>query len=111
VIDALIGGRIYGTPQSRMSKTGSTYATAKVRTPTASGESAFVNVIAFADSAVANLLRLNDGDSVALVGELTPKVWKGKDGEAKPALDLVAHKVLSPYDVTRKRRAAAAETT
>jgi single-stranded DNA-binding protein len=109
VIDALIGGKVYGTPHSRMSKTGSTFATAKVRAATASGDSIFVNVIAFTDSAVVALLGLKDGDSVALSGELTPKVWTNKEGEAKPTLDLVAHKVLTPYDVTRKRRAVAEE--
>ena len=50
---------------------------------------------------------LHDGDSVAIAGELTPKVWTDKHGEAKPALDLVAHKVMSPYDVQRKRKAVA----
>ena len=107
MIDALIGGKIYGTPQSRMSKTGSTFATAKVRTPMANGESIFVNVIAFADCAVIALLALSDGDSVALSGELTPKIWTDKAGIAKPALDLVAHAVLSGYHVNRKRKAVA----
>jgi single-stranded DNA-binding protein len=105
VIDALIGGKLYGAPQSRMSKSGATFATAKVRTPMANGENIFINVIAFADAVVIALLALKDGDSVALSGELTPKCWTNKNGETKPALDLVAHNVLTPYDVTRKRKA------
>lgn len=68
-------------------------------------ESLFVNAIAFDAGACAALLALNDGDSVSLAGTLTPKVWTDKDGNARPALDMVAHQVLSAYHVTRKRAA------
>jgi single-stranded DNA-binding protein len=105
VIDALIAGRLYGAPAERMSKTGKAYATAKVRTAAGDGASLFVNVIAFAAPAVTALLALQDGDSVALSGELTPKVWTDKNGEARPALDLTAHAVLTEYHVARKRKA------
>lgn len=50
------------------------------------------------------LLALADGDSVALTGTLTPKVWLDKRGEARPALDMVAHAALTPYQVIRKRQ-------
>jgi hypothetical protein len=41
------------------------------------------------------LLALRDGDSVSAAGSLNPKVWTDKQGNTKPALDLVAHRVLS----------------
>jgi hypothetical protein len=41
------------------------------------------------------LLALRDGDSVAAAGHLNPKVWTDKQGNTKPALDLVAHRVVS----------------
>ena len=107
MIDALIQGRLHGTPTQRTGASGKPFAVAKVRTPTANGESIFVSVIAFAPAAQAALLALGDGDSVALAGELTPKVWTTKDGEHKPACDLLAHQVLSAYAVTRKREAVA----
>jgi len=66
VIDALIAGRLYGT--------------ASVRTAKVTGESLFVNVIAFAASAVEALLALTDGDSVALSGETHPE---GLDRQAR----------------------------
>jgi single-stranded DNA-binding protein len=109
MIDALIAGKLYGTPTERAAKNGSRFATAKVRVTTVSGEGLFVNVIAFAASAVESLLALTEGDSVALSGELTPKVWTDKNGEARPSLDLVAHAVLTAYHVTRKRLAVRAE--
>ena len=51
------------------------------------------------------MLALNDGDSVALAGALTPKVWVDKNGDAKPALDMVAHGALTAYHVQRRQKA------
>ena len=105
MIDALIAGRVHGQPTARTGKNGKPFAVAKVRAAAGDGESLFVSVIAF-DSAPCNaLLALNDGDSVALSGSLTPKTWQDKEGNTRPALDLVAHQVLSSYHVTRKRAA------
>jgi single-stranded DNA-binding protein len=109
MIDALVAGKLYGTAAVREAKNGSRFATAKVRVTTVTGEGLFVNVIAFAAPAVESLLALADGDSVALSGELTPKVWMDKNGDARPSLDLVAHAVLTAYHVTRKRQAVREE--
>jgi single-stranded DNA-binding protein len=107
VIDALIAGRLYGKPQGRTSKNGKAFATAKLRAAMANGETAFVNVIAFSDTAKAALLALVDGDSTAISGELKVSVYQAADGTTRPSLDLVAHAVVSAYDVQRKRKAAA----
>lgn len=105
MIDALIAGRLHGKPASRTSQSGNAFTVCKVRTPLADGESLFVSVIAFDKDVCASLLALDDGDSLALSGELKPKVWQPKEGEARPALDLLAHAVLTPYHITRKRNA------
>jgi len=105
MIDALLAGRLYGKAQARTAKNGNPYAIGKVRAAAGNGEGLFVAVIAFNRHAVTALLALDDGDSVALSGELTPKVWTDKDGKARPALDLVAHAVLTEYHVARKRKA------
>ena len=105
MIDALISGKLYGQPTERTSKTGKPFALAKVRAAGGDGESLFVNVIAFDAAPCTALLALGDGDSVALSGSLTPKVWTDKGGNARPGLDLVAHAVLTTYHVTRKRTA------
>ena len=103
MIDGLIAGRIYGKPTERTSKTGKPFAIAKVRAATGEGESMFINVIAFDTAPCTALLALGDGDSVALTGSLTPKTWTDKEGNTRPALDLVAHQVLTSYSVTKKR--------
>lgn len=105
MIDALIGGKLHGKPTQRTGKSGKPFAIAKVRTPLADGEAVFVNVIAFEQKVIDSLLALDDGDSLALSGALTPKVWTTNDGEARPALDLVAHAINTAYHVSRKRQA------
>jgi single-stranded DNA-binding protein len=105
MLDALIAGRLYGAPASRTTKARRPFATAKVRVSLRDGGTAFVNVIAFAESAVTALLALADGDSVAFAGELTASAYLDKEGVAKPSLDLLAHSVLSAFHVQRRRKA------
>ena len=110
MIDALIAGRLHGQPTARTGKSGKPFAVAKVRAAAGDGESLFVSVIAFDDAPRNALLALGDGDSVALSGSLTPKVWTDKEGNTRPALDLVAHQVLTSYNVTKKRAAVQQST-
>lgn len=108
MIDALISGRLHAAPQARTSKTGSQFVTATVRIATREGGSLFASVIAFSSTACRALLALQEGDAIALAGELTPKVYQPKDGgEPRASLDLVAHAVLTEYHVSRKRAAIA----
>ena len=95
MIDGLVAGRLYGEAERRTDKAGRAYSLAKVRASTAEGEVLFVNVIAFDDDLCASLHRLCDGDSVALSGSLNPRVWTDKQGNARPALDMVAHRLIS----------------
>lgn len=105
MIDALIAGRVHGQPTSRTGKNGKNFAVAKVRAAAGDGESLFVSAIAFDEAPCTALLALRDGDSVALSGTLTPKVWADREGNTRPALDLVAHQVMTTYHVSRKRAA------
>lgn len=62
-------------------------------------------MVAFNQDAAAALLALDDGDAVALAGTLTPKAWIDREGNPRSSADLVAHALLTPYHVTRKRKA------
>ena len=104
MIDALIAGKLTKKPVQRTGNSGKPFATANVRVATTGEEAVFVSVISFDSAIVAALVALDAGDSVSLSGQLTPKVWQGK-----PALDLVAHGILTPYHVTRKRTAASSK--
>lgn len=103
MIEGLVAGKLVGVAETRQGKNGSSFALAKVKATAGDGESLIVNVIAFATEAGAALMALDDGDAVALSGALTPKVWTDKQGNTRPALDMIATQVLTPYHVNRKR--------
>ncbi|WP_345813618.1 single-stranded DNA-binding protein [Paraburkholderia sp. PREW-6R] len=102
MIDGLVGGRLYGEAQIRTGQNGSRFVTCKLRATTKDGDTIFVNVIAFDDAVQTALLALADADSVALSGTITPKVWTDKNGLVKPAIDMIAHRLLSAYDGRRE---------
>lgn len=105
MIEGLITGTLVGLAEQRQGKNATSFVLAKVKATPGEGESLIVNVIAFAAEACAALLALDEGDTLALTGALTPKVWTDKQGNTRPALDLVASQVLSVYHVDRKRAA------
>lgn len=105
MIDALVAGNLHGQPEQRTGKNGKPFTVCKVRASTGDGAAVFVNVIAFAEAAQTALMALADRDSVALAGTLTPKAWTDKEGNARPALDLLAQQVLTAYSVKRRRAA------
>lgn len=105
MIDGLVSGRLYGEAQIGTGQNGKRFVTCKVRATAGDGETLFVNVIAFNDDVQTALLALEDADSVSLSGALTPKVWTDKNGLVKPALDMVAHGLLTAYHVQHKRKA------
>ncbi|ARV17889.1 hypothetical protein AEP_00936 [Curvibacter sp. AEP1-3] len=107
MIDGLIAGHLVGLAEIRQGKNGSSFALAKVKATAGDGETLIVNVITFAAEASAALMALDDGDAVALAGALTPKVWTDKQGNTRPALDLVATQVLTSYHAARKQHALA----
>ncbi len=103
MIEGLIAGKLVGVAETREGKNGTSFALAKVKAIAGDGESLIVNVIAFATEASSALMALDDGDALALSGALTPKVWTDKQGNTRPAMDMIATQVLTPYQVNRKR--------
>ena len=107
MIRALIFGELVATPQQRTGKTGKPFALARVSVPQGDEGRIFCSVIAFNDDAVARLLQLKAGASVALAGALKVSTWQAKDGTTRPALDLVADEVASTTPRPRKPKAQA----
>ena len=105
MIEGLIAGHLVGLAETRHGKNGTSFVLAKVKSTATDGENLIVNVIAFAAEASAALMALDDGDAIALAGSLTPKVWTDKQGNTRPALDMVATQVLTAYHVARKQQA------
>lgn len=97
MIDGLIAGRLMGAAESRVDRHGQPFAVARVKAGATEGENILVNVIAFEAAVCTPLLALADGDAVALAGSLTPRVWTDKQGQHRPALDMVAHRLLDAH--------------
>lgn len=110
-IDALVAGKLWKKPEQRTSNAGKTYVTANVRAADGDGEILFVSVVAFDEAAKADLLALDDGDSVSLAGTLKIGTYGARDGSVKPSISMVAQNVLTAYHVTRKRKAIADAST
>ena len=104
MIRALIAGELVATPQERTGKNGRAFALARVSVPQGDEGRIFCSVIAFHDDAVARLLQLKAGASLALAGTLKVSTWTAKDGTARPALDLMADEVASTTPRPRKRK-------
>lgn len=108
MIEILAAGKLAGKPEQLRSKSGITYVRAKLRVPLGADEVVFVRLSAFAESACAALLALDDGDAVSVAGTLKVGVWTPPGGEPRPNLDAVVAQVLTAYHVRRKRDAVQA---
>jgi single-stranded DNA-binding protein len=95
MIEGLISGHLVGLAETRQGKNDSSFTLAKVKTNTSEADTIIVNVITFSTEASSALLALDDGDALAVSGSLTPKVWIDKQGNARPALDMIATKILA----------------
>jgi single-stranded DNA-binding protein len=95
MIEGLIAGKVAGAPEARKGKGDSPFVVARVRAHSTEGEAVWVNVIAFAADVCAALMALQEGDPVSLAGSLSPRVWSDKQGNTRPALDMVAQRVLA----------------
>jgi hypothetical protein len=94
MIDGLVAGRLMGDVVRRLDRAGRNYVVARVLARNRGDEEFIVNVIAFDDGPGEALLAMGDGDALSLAGALTPKVWVDKQGNHRPSLDMVAHRVI-----------------
>lgn len=105
MIESLMAGKIVGKPETRISKSGRNFVTARMRVAAGAEDTHFVRLTAFSETAAAALLALDDGDAAAVVGNLKPGAWVDRDGAAKPNLDMVVAQVLTAYHLKRRRDA------
>ncbi|GAB2875748.1 hypothetical protein GCM10027093_08970 [Paraburkholderia jirisanensis] len=96
MLNGLISGTLLNTPREGFSRSGSPYVAAKVRVVDRDGTTRPVNVVAYADNARNALLPLDEGDSLAMTGELTLDMWDAGD-KMKLTIGLIAYKVTSLY--------------
>ncbi|WP_182910111.1 single-stranded DNA-binding protein [Burkholderia pseudomallei] len=105
-IDALVSGRLYSKPEARISSGGKHFVCFKLLAADADGENQFCNVVVFSDVVKQAALSLDAGDSCSISGPLKFSTYQARDDSVKVSVGVVAHAVMSPYTVRRKREAA-----
>lgn len=107
MIAALIRGSLFRQPEIRVSKSGKSFVKTTLRVRDGAATQ-WVNVIVFSESAQALLMRLGDGDAVAIQGSLKAEIYTGT-GEPRVSLSLVADHVLALRQPAKKREPKAAD--
>ena len=108
-INALVLGTLLTQPTQRTSQRGASFVTCRVRVASAGtgdSDSVVANCIAFDESTQRELLALGTGEQLAASGTIKVGVWTPADGPARPSVDMVVGKLLTPYSVSRRRKAA-----
>jgi len=94
MIRALLTGQLYGPPQARTSKSGSTFATAKVKADGKDGAVLWVSLVAFGEVAD-RLLTLPANAAVSVSGKLEVSAYTAKTGEPTAGLSVVVDELLT----------------
>lgn len=108
MIRALVTGELRADPQQRMGKSGKPYALARLSVPMTDQGRVSCSLIAFESEAVARLLQLRAGASVAAAGTLKVGTFTGNDGTTRPSLDMVADEIASTTPRPKKPKPAPA---
>jgi single-stranded DNA-binding protein len=104
---ALISGALSRAPETKTSKAGKAYVTASIKVASDNAVD-FWSILAFSESAQAELMRLGEGDKVSLQGSLKLEVYVSKNGEHKISRTIFADHVLALRQPPRQRTPKAA---
>ena len=101
---AIVTGSLFKAPSLRASKTGRPYVTATIRAK--DGEaSQWWRVMAFSESAQAELMRLNEGDSCCVQGAFKAELYPPEGTPPKVSLSIIADHVLALRQPPMERKA------
>ncbi len=94
MIRALVSGTLHADPDSRTSKTGRPFVTARLRADAGDGATVWCSLIAFGDVAD-RLASLKAGQALSVSGRAKLSSWLGKDGSPAAGLDLVVDELVT----------------
>ncbi len=94
MIRALLTGTLHGDPQTRTSRGGQPFTTARLRADTGDGGTTWVSLIAFGDVAE-RLALLNAGQALSVSGRAKLSAWLSKDGQPSAGLDVTADEIAA----------------
>jgi hypothetical protein len=104
VIAALVAGSLFRAPEQRISKAGRPFASATLKVKDGEGVQ-FIRLVIFSESAMAELMRLAEGDALSAQGSFKAELY-AKDGDApKLSLSIVADQILALKQPPKQREA------
>jgi|SRR5580704_3454618 single-stranded DNA-binding protein len=106
---ALVSGSLFRAPEQKTSKAGKPYVAATIRAK--DGEaSQWWKVVAFSESAQAELMCLGDGDACTVQGAFKAELYQPEGGEARVSLSIVADQVLALRRPPKERKRTALDS-
>jgi single-stranded DNA-binding protein len=101
---ALVTGSLWKPPEQKTSKAGKPFVTATIRAK--DGEALqWWRVTVFSESAQAEIMRLAEGDSLAVQGSFRAELYTPDGGEPKVSLSIIADRVLALRQPPKERKA------
>jgi hypothetical protein len=100
---AIVTGALYRAPEQRTSKAGKPFVTATIRAKDGDALQ-WWKVVAFSETAQSELMRLVDGDSLAVQGSFR-ELYQPEGGEARVSLNIIADRALALRQPPRERKA------
>jgi single-stranded DNA-binding protein len=103
---ALVNGQLFRAPEQKTSKAGKPFVTATIRAK--DGEALqWWRVTVFSETAQAEIMRLAEGDSLAVQGSFKAELYQPEGGEPKVSLSIIADRVLALRQPPKERKAPA----
>jgi single-stranded DNA-binding protein len=99
----LVSGALSRAPELKTSKSGKAYVTATVKVA-ADGAAEFWSILAFSESAQAELLRLGEGDKISVQGTFKVDLYTARDGQTRINRTMFADHVLALRQPPRERK-------
>jgi single-stranded DNA-binding protein len=100
---ALISGSLFKAPERKVSKNGNAFATATVKMRADDNRTEFWRLVTFSESAVEELMRLNEGDNLSAQGQMKAELYQPEGKEPRISLSIIADTV-QPLRAQRKRQ-------
>jgi single-stranded DNA-binding protein len=99
----LASGKLIKPPATRTAMNDEPYTVASMRAASDDGD-VLVSLIAFGPAGRV-LAALGAGDALSVTGRAKLSHWAGKDGQERHGLSVTSDAVLTPYQVSQRRRA------
>ncbi len=98
----LISGMMFRDPETRVAKSGRPFVAATMKVSDSGGEVSWWRVVAFNEAARDELMRLSDGESLAVQGKLGVTTYQ-KANETRLSFSVVADHVLAARQPKERR--------